>query len=616
MATASELADETREHLERRRPVVKAEAVGVDSVGAPSSRSDDQHETGGVFKGQNLLKPPYDPEWALRMWENSTALPQNVAAYETNIDGLGHRLQPRIDFKAKEATEKVRDALWLKRVRDAEVSQRANQDEESEEPLPPIDLAALLPSDEEVEEAVKKLELQARLEWLKLDSFFEFVNPNGSFVELRRDKRQEQEITGNAYWEVLRDKTGKIARFVSVPPTHVRCTAQDQDPVQVEELVLIGLEYENVTQHKFFRRFAQRHGQKLTWFKEYGDPRVVSRETGQVYQDMAAFEAAKSKSRNKPDQPATEMIHFRIQRPGEAYGVPRWIGAMLSVMGSRATDEVNYNYFDNKGIPPLALLVSGGRIDDESVDRIKDYIRDHIKGRENFHKILVIQADEDPMGGEHPKLTFEKLTDAQQGDALFQKYDERNIDKVGGTFRLPRLVRGESKDFNRATAQAVLQFVDEQVFDPERREFDAWVNRVIFPALGVTLWRFKSKGPQTRDPEKVAEIIVNLVKVGVLTPNEARELGSDILGLELDYLEAAWAKQPLQLTLAGFPPEGGENNDEELSEMERLARDAANNSQRRQRLEEAMAEADAAAARHGEDLLGGDQDGGDEEAAA
>lgn len=615
MATASELANETREHLERRRPVLKAEAVGINSVQAPSSRSDDKYESGGVFKGQDLLKPPYDPEWSLRMWENSTSLPQNVAAYETNIDGLGHRLQPRIDFKAKEAVDKIRDALWLKRVRDAEATQVANQDEENEETPPPIDLEALLPTEEEISAAVERLELRARLEYLKLESFLEFVNPNGSFTELRRDKRQEEEITGNAFWEVLRDKTGKIARFVSVPTTHVRCTAQDQDPVQVEELVLVGLEYESVTQHRFFRRFAQRHGNRLTWFKEYGDPRVVSRETGQVYEDMAAFTAATSKSRSSSDSPASEMIHFRIKRPGEAYGVPRWIGAMLSVMGSRATDEVNYNYFDNKGIPPLALLVSGGRIDDESVDRIKDYIRDHIKGRENFHKILVIQADEDPMGGEHPSLTFEKLTDAQQGDALFQKYDERNIDKVGGSFRLPRLVRGESRDFNRATAQAVLQFVDEQVFDPERREFDAWVNRVIFPALGVTMWRFKSKGPQTRDPEKVAEIIVNLVKVGVLIPNEARELASDVLGLDLDYLGAAWAKQPLQLTLAGFPPDGSVN-DEELAEMDRLARDAANNSQRRMRLEEALAEADAAAARHGEDLLDGGDNGGDEATAA
>jgi capsid portal protein len=207
------------------------------------------------------------------------------------------------------------------------------------------------------------------------------------------------------------------------------------------------------------------------------------------------------------------------------------------------------------------------------------------------------------LGGEHPDLEFEKLADAQQGDALFQDYDERNIDKVGGSFRLPRLVRGESRDFNRATAQAVLQFVDEQVFDPERREFDAWVNRVLFPALGVTLWRFKSLGPQTRDPEKIAEIIVALVKVGVLTPNEGRELASNVLGLDLDYLDAAWAKQPLQLTLAGFPQDGSEN-DEDLAEMERLARDAANASQRRQSLAESVGADDKVAEHeHGQDLI-------------
>jgi len=36
------------------------------------------------------------------------------------------------------------------------------------------------------------------------------------------------------------------------------------------------------------------------------------------------------------------------------------------------------------------------------------------------------------------KIELRPLTNAQQTDALFQNYDERNHDKVGQSFRLPR----------------------------------------------------------------------------------------------------------------------------------------------------------------------------------
>jgi PBSX family phage portal protein len=512
----------------------------------------------------------------------------------------------------------VQDALWLKRVRDAEAKQLPAEGTSGKVAIAELsseEMQELLPSEEELDNELETLRLRARLERLKLESFLEFINPSGSFVELRREKRQDQEVTGNAFWEVLRDKRGRVSRFVQVPPNNVRMTPQDKEPVKVTDKVQVGLEFEEVAQHRFFRRFAQKTSDTyLVWFKEFGDPRVVSRETGKIYADMAAFTAANEGKRIE-DQPATEMLHFRVSRPGEPHGVPRWIGAFLAILGTRASEEVNYYFFDNKGVPPLAILVSGGRLDDDSVETIKSYVRDHLKGRENFHKILIIQADQDPLSGENPHLKFEKLADVQQGDSLFQNYEKANGIKVGAVFRLPRIVRGESEDVNRATALVAFKIVDEQVFEPERRAFDSWFNRVVLPELGITMWRFKSLGPQTRDPEKVAEIIVNLVKVGVLVPNEAREFASDILGLDLDHLEAPWAKQPLQLTLAGFPANGSEN-DEDLAEMDRLARDASNNSQRREALREAVEQADRAAVLHSESLIEGELEDGDHQAAS
>jgi capsid portal protein len=137
--------------------------------------------------------------------------------------------------------------------------------------------------------------------------------------------------------------------------------------------------------------------------------------------------------------------------PRSAYGVPRWVGNLLAVLGSRQAEEINFLYFENKSVPPLAILVSGGRLSAQSIPRIEDFIENHIRGKRNFHKILILEAE--PAGGsggiEHSgrlKVELRPLTSAQQNDALFQNYDERNIDKVRQSFRLPRMLRGDIRD--------------------------------------------------------------------------------------------------------------------------------------------------------------------------
>lgn len=539
-----------------RQRVCKARVVGPAVETSAAIQDEDADTVASLFQSVGALEPPFNPSTLLKYWENSSSLNQNIEAYQVNIDGLGHRLVPRVDFTAAEAVDKVRDGMWIERI-------RASEARDYDSVMDPVDL---LPRDEDVSERIIELKMQARLEKARLESFFEYANPEGSFVKLRTETRHDYEITGNAYWEVLRNRAGEIARFVLVPPMHIRCTPLDQEATTVDERVRVGFSWETVRQHKFFRRYLQRVGSKVVWFKFFGDPRVVSRSTGKIYQDIGEFEREK----NPGDQPATELIHFKIHSSGEAYGIPRWIGSLVSVDGSISADQVNAAYFDNKAVPPLAILVSGGRLSDDSVKRLETYVRDHIKGQENFHKILILEAEDaaDALSShEHPKLHFERLVDAQHGDALFQKYDERNIDKVGSSFRMPRLLRGDVRDFNRGTALTSLRFADEQVFEPEREAFDSWINRVILPMLNIVMWTFRSKGPRTRDPEKVAEIILGLTGAGVIVPNEAREMSNDLLGHELDPLEADWARQPIKLTLAGFePPRDAEDEAEAEAE--------------------------------------------------
>ncbi|MCP4678726.1 MAG: phage portal protein [Deltaproteobacteria bacterium] len=531
---------------ERMKTILKAVIVGDEQE--PASLPGGE-ETEAAFTEAGALEPPYDPEVLCSLMEHSNSLRQNIDAYAVNIDGFGHRFEPAIDFDEEDSDSRVAECIYLERLADEEGA------------LP--DDAVLEPSPEEVAARKKELQHLAKAEWARLDAFFDFCSADCSFVELRRRTRQDLETTGNAFWEVLRNGRGDIARLVYVPSYTVRLMSLDTMPVEITERVRISpVTYEATTTRRRLRRYIQIQDAEEVYFKSFGDRRVVSKKTGLVHETIQELRKA-----DGTDASATEIIHFSVHSPRSPYGVPRWIGTLLSVLGSRSAEEVNYYYFENKSVPPLALLVSGGSLSDESIPRIEKFIEENLKGKKNFHKILILEAEGGGGSNEanKTKIELKPLTDAQQQDALFQDYDERNVDKVGASFRVPRLLRGESRDFNRAVADAQLRFAEDQVFQPERDNFDFLINRKLLSDMGIRFWKFRSQTPVTRDPERLTAMVEKLVRVGVLTPEEGRVLASDIFNRELRKISDDWVKRPITLTLAGIQTQQdlsrqGENN--------------------------------------------------------
>jgi PBSX family phage portal protein len=526
-------------------PLVKAHLVGRERV-ADSNVVAGVDDAERVFMGTGAVAPPYDPETLCLLLENSNSLRQNIDAYVTNIDAFGHRFEPIVDLDASDADQRLANAIYIERLKLKEDPRRRDDPE----------VRALNPTPTPEEVAARKREVAGlmRMERSRLENFFEYCCVDSSFVTLRRRMRLDLELLGNGYWEVLRNGAGEIVQFVYVPGFTVRLLPLDPDLVEIDHKVKISdLAFDTVKVRSRFRRYVQLFEAQTVFFKEFGDPRVVSRKTGRVHPSVEALVAA-----DPDDGPATEILHFRVHNPRSAYGVPRWIGNLLAVLGSRQAEEVNFLYFENKSVPPLALLVSGGRLSAQSIPRIEDFIENHIRGKRNFHKILILEAEPAGAGGpiEHTgrlKIELRPLTGAQYSDALFQNYDERNIDKVGQSFRLPRMLRGDIRDFNRSTADAALHFAESQVFEPERQEFDFIVNRKLLADMGIRFWRFVSRSPVNRDPATMAEIIRGLVNANVLTPEEGRQLAGEVFNREFKKISAPWVKQPVSLTLAGVP---------------------------------------------------------------
>lgn len=502
-------------------------------------------ELASRFSNAGALEPPYKPEYLCALHDMSSTLRPNVDAYSVNIEGFGHRLVPRIDLSHSNAKESVRDAILVERLFDGQFE---------------------MPNEEEIKQALEIIGAEMRIEKLRLNAFFENACADMSFVYLRKITRADMEITGNAYWEILRDSHGRICQFSFIPSHTMRLMPIDADlteTIVMRRISDIGLRPMKV--RKRFRRYVQViSGLNTVFFKELDDPRIMSASTGRYYSSLADLQMAEPKA-----APATEVLHFKVYSAQSAYGVPRWMGATLAVIGTRTSEEVNIAYFDNKAVPPMALLVSGGRLSNGTIERIEGYIRDHLQGKKNFHSILVIEGEAmnsalGAAGGSNVKLDFKSLSDAQQKDAMFQEYESANAEKVGAQFRLPRIIRGNMSDFNRSTGDAALAYAEQQVFQPERNDMDYVIDQRILASLGVRYHEFVSNAPDLRDPIALSNAIAQLCDVGVLTPTEARRFIGDIFNVELQQIDEPWTRLPMKLLLGGIaPPSMGDEADDQ-----------------------------------------------------
>lgn len=508
--------------------------TGVSSIiprGVSNQIAQTDADTSTVFNTARAIEPPLDPAFLCWLFEISSAWRQCVDAYCTNIDGFGHRLEPIIDLGADDANRKIADALM---------------GETDKEPTPA-----------EITAKRNELARAMRSEKLRLDTFLQYACLDHSFVTLRRRMRQDLEITGNAYWEVIRNEAGEVSELLTVPSHTVRLLPLDHAPVDVKVRIKVSdIDYGEVTTKRRPRRYIQVFGAVATYFKEFGDTRTISKSTGQIVpldtQGNAAFMPG--------DGPATELAHFRVFDPRSCYGITRYAGDIVPMLTLRESEEVNHSYFENKTVPPLLLMIAGAEATEEMQRQLEEAITNSIKGKKNFHRILVVGATPANSGSQTARVTMhaQPLTDAMQKDAIFGEADKRIVDKVGFAARLPKLLRGDVQDVNRAAADASLVFAESQVFAPERQEFDDWVNRKLFSDMGVRFWRFVSNGPMPRDSAAVVDLLKKAVDAGLLTVNEARAAGADVFNHPLPEIKEDWANQPLPLLLRWPPGAVGE----------------------------------------------------------
>ncbi len=438
---------------------------------------------GGAGRG-NVVPPPYNLSALAKLVVENNALPQCIAAMEVNIDGTGYDIEP-----------------W---------------DEKKE-------------TDDDVEKDY-------------LLKFFEEPWPGQSFITQRRQLRRDQEETGNAYLEVIRNPAGDIIFLRPLPSVTVRlCKLSEQVPVK-KTVTRFG-KPATVTVMLRERAFVQQVGEKFVYFREYGTSRDIDKTNGQWAEKGAKLPANKRGS---------ELIHFKaVTSSNTPYGIPRWINQTPSVVGSRKAEEYNLDFFDAGGIPPILIFLSNGMMQDQTRKQIEGILKADPKHKNRGAVVEVM-----PVGGSIDKesraeIKVERFGAERQQDSMFEKYDERCEMRVRSAFRIPPLFMGKSGDYNYATAYVSYTIAEVQVFQPERLEFDEVINTTIMKELNPKYY-LRSLGLNIKDIEH--QLTALGLAQGKVDNENFIEAINEVAGLNLKHID------PPELPETPEEGEGGGGN--------------------------------------------------------
>lgn len=474
----------------------------IDMYSRQISYEDEFQNLYNATSGFCALRPPYSPEKMYELYEETGILQACIEAYVQNIDSFGSDVVP---------------------------------------------VAGVLGEEEQEQEHPQKV---------LLADFLAAANPDDSFITVRKRIRRDLEVTGNGYMEVVRYSDGIPSLVFWADAKKVRLTVQDDEYVPMTVQMKRGVNTVPVIIRKYFRKFIMSYkNNEFRYFKEYGDPRTMNAYTGEVFDTPPELDSDGTLN-GTPFRAASEIFHFK--HGNGLYGIPRWTGTILSVMGISRAEFVNFDLFDNQGIPPMIVSLTGGQLTDESWDDLLALLR-RAKGTENFHKVLVLEAEStssDLNGREvPPKLEIKNLTEMRKEDAMFASYlaDSRKTVRQYG-FRLPGMFVGEQNDFNYATAKVCQETAEAQVFAPERLDFDTQINQKLLPDMGIDLFRIRSRGATNTSSGEALQLLPHLINGGAFTVNELIAFANEHFDLNMnayDEQECPWAGFPIAFARSG-----------------------------------------------------------------
>lgn len=568
-----------KEIARRNVNAVRAAIFGLRSVdkqeeleASPGASSGEKHGLDPdpfirLEKEGRVVPPPFDMLTLAVMPENNTELSPAIEAMSVNCEWFGWRTESRVPVTDRTPIEILR-TLAEERVAAENFFENAFQDEDSLEEfrdklrkdleatgnfyvefvevpgtgeldslnhLPAWMVRITRPDDEPTEYVDMRLEklVRFREEMPEVEDDEEDEGEEG-------EDRPNLRLVGDEDVEQAEDGRRRVYK-------------QEPQPILVEE---VSFEIREQTRFKRFRRYVQVREKKQVWFKEHGDPRLISAKDGKVVSredlerehddgdvrlrftlDGDRLRILRGTVGFPVAWAANPVRHKRLYSTRSPYGLPRYVGHLFAIFGSRAAEEINYATFKNNNIPSAVITVTNGQLTDESVDRLEEFVEAAIASDDNYSKFLLLEGEPVMEGMRDPgsmKIEIKPLTAEQHTDALFVNYKTTNDDSVRRAWRFPPIFVGKSDDFTGKTIEASRKLADEQVFSVERKRMDDFFTKDVFIRYLALAWStFRSNSPNVTENADLLRALVNGEKIGSMTPQIGRDILSTIMNRDL-----------------------------------------------------------------------------------
>jgi PBSX family phage portal protein len=393
-----------------------------------------------------------------------------------------------------------------------------------------------------------------------LESYLKEPYPSETFLSIRKQLRRDTETTGNAYLEVIRNAQDEIVFFRRVEPNFMRLGVLSS-PVNAVKEVTRGKATQKINMQVRERLYAYTNGvDSLRFYKEFNATRDLHNETGEWSKNGARLPARLR---------ATEIIHFTgIKVSGTPYGLPRWITQTPSIIGSRKAEELNLEFFESGGIPPIMVLLSGGKFEENSRKAFEHSLSGKAKSKLSA-AILEIYSTGGSLDKEStPNVKVERFGAEKQNDSMFENYDAKCDSRIRKSYRLPDIFFGAEGSYNYATAYASILVAEAQVFKPERDEFDTIINNTLMKSLDPEgKYCFSSKPLNISDLETKLKGLEMIKDLPLTDQEEYLQKVDELTGLNLT--------SSLLNTVDGLEEEAEEpkpnpNQEEELSDKDKV----------------------------------------------
>jgi len=324
----------------------------------------------------------------------------------------------------------------------------------------------------------------------RLKEFFDYPNPEQTWGEILENMLTDFEGLGNGYLEVVPNKLGTAPKEIyHIPAVTMRVLEGKAGFVQERE---------------------GKSGRKLAYFRNFGsNPRHKS-----------SYDP-RDKKRLKL---LTEVIHLKNYHPRSSYyGLPDFLPATRALIGNKKIGDYNISFFENNAIPQYVIIVKGGELAKGTKKLIEEYFKTHIKGEAHKTLILEIIQEED----QKVEVEVKPLAVAVR-DASFRMFRNDNAEEIRVAHGVPGRIMGIAEKGGLggagegATQQEIYKY---HVIEPKQSRLEYRINNfLIKQGFGIRDWELRFKEIDVTDEAKVAEIVGNLVRVGVLTINNGRKM--------------------------------------------------------------------------------------------